>query len=195
MEPPAFRQIEIPPTITGTSPIRFLRHFFAPAVGYGNRGAHKILYFPLRHTIPFNGRFDLLPYQPYPAIFLQRSQLSPAAHIVHLESGSYLVYGFCFEPEILFGQHTDIHPFFQPVLKARRAVYQHLVTSMDFRAEKNTRDKILELQQKLSLGKESSAFSILMTLKDLFALSIRKIQIEYEHNQVSRLLVDLARSN
>lgn len=129
--------------------------------------------------------------QPERAVYMYAP---PADYTVHLESGSYLVYGFCFEPEILFGQHADIHPFFQPVLKARRAVYQHLVTSMDFRAEKNTRDKILELQQKLSLGKESSAFSILMTLKDLFALSIRKIQIEYEHHQASRLLVDLARS-
>lgn len=114
-------------------------------------------------------------------------------YIADLCPGSYLVYGFCFDPDLLFDDNAAIHPFIQPVLDAYHNHYSYMVASIDFRAEKNTRDKILELQHRLSDRKLCTALCILQCLQDLFDLSVNKILIEYENNRPDRLLADQAR--
>lgn len=114
-------------------------------------------------------------------------------YTLHLERGHYLIYGFCFHPEILFAADSGEPEFIRPLLDAFQRQLPHLVASIDFKAGLQTHEKHVELYNMLIQGKVCKALCILQILQALFDLSIRKIRHVYEQHQPNRMLVDSAR--
>lgn len=112
---------------------------------------------------------------------------------LHLERGHYLIYGFCFHPDILFAADSGKPEFIWPLLDAFQRQLPHLVASIDFKAERGTHEKHHELYDMLVQGKVCKALCILQILQKLFDLSIRKMKQIYEQHHPNRVLVDSAR--
>ncbi|WP_400263133.1 helix-turn-helix transcriptional regulator [Sphingobacterium sp. SG20118] len=119
---------------------------------------------------------------------------TPTDHYtVQLEKGRYLVYGFCFDPEVQIGTNSQLKTILKPLLDAYYNNGQHLVASIPFRAEENTRAKHFEIFEMLQEGTSSQAICFSKTLDDVFDISIRKLIPTFEMHHPSRIFIDSAR--
>ncbi|WP_400263296.1 helix-turn-helix transcriptional regulator [Sphingobacterium sp. SG20118] len=114
-------------------------------------------------------------------------------YTVQLEKGRYLVYGFCFDPEIQIGKNSQLKTILKPLLDGYYNNGQHLVASIPFRAEEYTRAKHLEIFEMLQEGKSSQAICFSKTLDDVFEISIKKLIPTFEMHHPSRIFIDSAR--
>lgn len=119
---------------------------------------------------------------------------TPADHYtVQLEKGRYLVYGFCFDPEVQIGKNSQLKTILKPLLDAYNHHEPHLVASIPFRAEENTRVKHFDIFEMLQEGKSSQAICFSKTLDDVFGISIKKLIPTFEMHHPSRIFIDSAR--
>lgn len=119
---------------------------------------------------------------------------TPADHYtVQLDKGRYLVYGFCFDPEVQIGKNSQLKTILKPLLDAYYHHGQHLVASIPFRAEENTRAKHHEIFEMLQEGKSSQAICFSKSLDDVFEISIKKLIPTFEMHHPSRIFIDSAR--